>query len=119
MKRLAATVALVAAVVGLAGCAVRESDEEPLSGPTFELALALQSKDPETRANTALVLGYLGDASAIPLLQQERDEPDIRVRFEITAALARLGNEAAQQVIVGWAVNRYAEDQWNAMTVCA
>jgi hypothetical protein len=37
----------------------------------------------------------------------------------MTSALARLGDEPAQQVVVGWAVNRFAEDQYAAMTVCA
>ena len=218
MKRVASMVAVAAAVVGLSACAVQQGDAEPLSGPTYERALALlrteshspdaavranciealqasrdpramevieeglhdkewvvrfaaamaagkrradsvrpvlntmvtndpnrsvraaciyalrrlgdsthmsdlsgilASDDPEARANTALVLGLIGDPSAIPLLQSERAEPDIRVRVEITAAMARLGDPSAQQVIVSWAVNRFAEDQWSAMTVCA
>lgn len=83
-----------------------------------ELAVALDSKEPSTRANAALVLGMLGDGSAIPLLQIHGDDPDVRVKSEITAALARLGDEASQQVIVAWAVEKFAEDQWNAMVVC-
>jgi HEAT repeat protein len=88
-------------------------------GRMSDLAGMLNSKDPSVRAYTALVLGLLGDASAIPLLELHRNDPDIRVRTELTAALARLGDEQAQQVVVGWAVNRYAEDQYAAMTVCA
>ncbi len=84
-----------------------------------ELANAMESTDPSTRANTALVLGMLGDASAIPLLESRREEEDIRVRFELTVALARLGDEEAQKIVVGWAVNKFAEDQWRAMEACA
>jgi len=84
-----------------------------------DLAKALVDPDPSTRANTALVLGMMGDDSAIPLLKGQQNEPDIRVKFELTSALARLGDTASQQVIVAWAVDKYAEDQWNAMTVCA
>jgi HEAT repeat protein len=83
-----------------------------------ELAGAVAAADVSTRANTALILGLLGDESAIPLLKSRRSDADIRVRFEITAALARLGDDQARQVIAGWAVNRFAEDQWTAMTVC-
>jgi HEAT repeat protein len=82
------------------------------------LAQLLADPEPSTRANTAMVLGMLGEPSAIGLLDSRRDDPDIRVKFEITAAMARLGDEPSQQVIVGWALNRFAEDQWNAMMVC-
>jgi HEAT repeat protein len=83
-----------------------------------DLAVALDSQDPSTRANAAFVLGLLGDKTALPLLDAHRNDRDIRVRTEVTAALARLGDPAAQQVVVGWAVNRFAEDQYAAMTVC-
>jgi HEAT repeat protein len=83
-----------------------------------DLATLLLDRDPSTRANAAMVMGMLGNDSAIIVLQGRRDEQDIRVRFEITAAMARLGDLASQQIIVSWAVNRYAEDQWNAMMVC-
>lgn len=84
-----------------------------------DLARMLESPDPSVRANTAYVLGILGDPSAIGLLEAHRNDADIRVRTELTSALARLGDPQAQTVVAGWAVNRFAEDQYNAMTVCA
>lgn len=84
-----------------------------------DLVAALGSADPSVRANTALVLGLLRDNSAVPLLETVRNDPDVRVRTEVTSALARLGDTAAQEVVVGWAVNRFAEDQYAAMMVCA
>ncbi len=72
-----------------------------------------------TRANTATVLGLLGNPSAIPLLQTRRGETDPRVRFENIAALARLGDSSAQRVVTSSALSKYAEDQWNAIVVCA
>lgn len=84
-----------------------------------DLAATLDDPDSSTRANTALVLGMIGDPSAIQLLKTRKNEEDIRVKFELTSALARLGDEPSQQVIVAWAIDKYAEDQWNAMTVCA
>jgi HEAT repeat protein len=83
-----------------------------------DLAATLGAQDPSVRANTAFVLGLLGDASAVPLLDAHRNDADVRVRTEVTSALARLGDPVAQQVVVGWAVNRFAEDQYAAMTVC-
>jgi HEAT repeat protein len=84
-----------------------------------DLATALESPDPSTRANTALVLGMMGNPSAIPLLQARKDDVDVRVRFELTSALARLGDPQAEQIIISWAINRTLEGQLNAMVVCA
>jgi HEAT repeat protein len=76
--------------------------------------------DWQVRANTAMILGRLGETSAISLLQRYgAEDSDLRVRFEVTAALARLGDEAAQKVVASESVNKYAEDQFNAMSVCA
>lgn len=82
-----------------------------------DLAILIERPDSPTRANTALVLGMLGNRSAIPLLQANRNDRDIRVKFEITRALARLGDEPSLHVVEGWSLNRFSEDQLNAMTV--
>ena len=84
-----------------------------------DLAATLESADPAVRANTALVLGKMRDNSAIALLQRHRNDDDVRVRFEITTALARLGDAQAQKVVASESVNKYAEDQFSAMEVCA
>jgi len=83
-----------------------------------ELAKTFDSDNPATRANTAFVLGLMDDPSAIPLLKAHAKEPDNRVRFEIAAALARLGDVHAQRAIVALAISAFPEDQWNAMAVC-
>jgi len=93
----------------------RLGDETHMS----DLAQTIESPDPAVRANTALALGKMGDDSAIPLLERHRNDDDVRVRFEITAALARLGDETAQKVVASESVNKYAEDQFTAMEVCA
>ncbi len=84
-----------------------------------DLAAAIEAADSEVRANTALVLGKMADKTGIVLLQRYRSDPDVRVRFAVTAALARLGDEPAIKVIVSEVVNKYAEDQYNSMEVCA
>jgi HEAT repeat protein len=83
------------------------------------LAALLHSPNPTVRANTALVLGLMGDESAIPLLKSIRTENEPAVKFEIAAALARLGDPHGQRIIVAQAISAYAEDQWIAMAVCA
>lgn len=60
----------------------------------------------------------MGDKSAIPLLQSHAAEADSRVKFEITGALARLGDIHAQDIIASLAISKFAEDQWNAMAIC-
>jgi HEAT repeat protein len=92
----------------------RLGDESHVS----ELGRTIGAAEWSVRANTALVLGKMGPASAA-LLERYREDPDVRVRFAITAALARLGNAKAMNVIVSESVNKYAEDQFNAMEVCA
>ena len=84
-----------------------------------DLGAAMESPDPMVRANTALVVAMGGEENDQVLLEHYRHDPDVRVRFEITAALARLGNKEAQKIIVSESVNKFAEDQYNAMAVCA
>ena len=81
----------LALLIGLAIYALwRLGDESHVS----ELGQLIVATDPGVRANTALVLGKMGESSIV-LLDRYRDDPDIRVRFAITAALARLGNPTA------------------------
>ncbi len=84
-----------------------------------ELGAAMESPNPDVRANTALAVGIFGDAADQVLLQHYRDDPVARVRMAIATALARMGNADAQQVIVSESVNKFAEDQYNAMEACA
>jgi HEAT repeat protein len=83
------------------------------------LTEALRSPDESTRANTALVMGLMGDRAAIPLLEAARTEKEPPVNFEISAALARLGDEHGQQYITARALSLFADDEWAALTVCA
>jgi len=79
------------------------------------LAETLADPDPGVRANTALVLGMLGNKSAIPLLKAHIREAELHPRFEITAALARLGDPAGMTALVAFSVSKYAEDRIFAM----
>lgn len=83
-----------------------------------ELAGNLHSTSAVVRANTAMVLGYIGEASAIPMLQAAGGDKDPRVRFEVTAALARLGDSGATSVIIAMSMSRYVDEHLLALAVC-
>lgn len=83
-----------------------------------ELSGDLQSSSPVVRANTAMVLGYIGDVSAIPMLHAAGGDKDPRVRFELTAALARLGDPGATSVIIAMSMSRYVDEHLLALAVC-
>ncbi len=83
------------------------------------LASLIRSNDTSTRANTAMILGMMGDPGTIPLLRSLGSDPDDRAHFEITAALARLGDESAQKALFAESISKFGEDQWHVMEVCA
>ncbi len=82
------------------------------------LAQTFKSPDAVTRANTAMVLGIMGDPSAIPLLKSQPSDMDVRVKLAKTVALARLGDTNSQDALLGMSVNRYAEDYYTAIATC-
>jgi len=67
----------------------------------------LASQDPGLRANVAMLLGLMGDPSAIPMLQQAGDKPMPRVgeervalvRIQVAEAMAKLGDDQALDAI--------------------
>lgn len=83
-----------------------------------QLARFITSPDTDTRANTAMVLGLLGDKSARGLLETQAKDKEIRVKFEVTAALARLGDLNAQDAILAMSVNKYVEERFIAIATC-
>jgi HEAT repeat protein len=82
------------------------------------LAATMHNPDASVRANTALVLGLIGEPSAKAVLWPARRDLDVRVRFEITAALARIGDAEAQKAILAMSINRFAEDYYMALATC-
>lgn len=74
----------------------REINITPLAG-------MLAGEDPGLRSNVAMILGLMGDQSAIPMLRQAGTRPMPRVseqrvavvRIQIAEAMARLGDEGA------------------------
>jgi HEAT repeat protein len=79
------------------------------------------ARDPrkEIRANTALVLGYLQEPSAVRVLRPMRLDPEPLVREQAAAALWRLGNEQGLDDLIGLTVSRYPDDQMLALLALA
>jgi HEAT repeat protein len=84
--------------------ALRRCGRMPNLNPLAEMVL---SPDPEIRANAAMVLGRLGDPTAMPMLRQAMRQTSPRVsrvrnrivELQIAEAMVRLGDESAMDVI--------------------
>ena len=85
------------------------------------LGAMLRSRDPATRANTAFVIGLIGDKGMIPVLRSQGNEEDSRVKFEITAAMARLGDAVRRILSRRWRfrnLRRTSGMRWRSVRSC-
>ena len=81
------------------------------------MASLLASPDPSVRGNAAMLLGYLGDESAVPLLEEVAQMPVRRagdqqralVRVQIAEAILRLEDESALDTLRAAAYSRHHE----------
>lgn len=76
--------------------------------------------DPLIRGDTALMLGMLGEKSAIPILQQMlRSDKAPAVRLQAGEALWRLGDERGMDELIGATISRYPDDKMLALLALA
>jgi HEAT repeat protein len=76
--------------------------------------------DPHIRGDTALMLGMLGEKSAVPILQHMlKDDHDPDVRLQAAGALWRLGDEHGLDELVAATLSRYPDDQMVAVLALA
>lgn len=109
MRRHSQPSVRAAALYAAAACG-REVDLSPL-------ALMLASPDPSVRGNVGMLMGMLGDASAIPMLKELAHVPMPRasavrhaiVRLQIAEALVQLGQEGALDALRAGAYSHYDE----------
>ena len=73
----------------------------------------------DVRGNTAMVLGMLGEPSAIKVLLVLRKDPEPLVRQQAAEALWRLGDDAGMEPLIGMTVSRYPDDQLFALLALA
>ena len=81
------------------------------------MAQILQSPDPDSRSNAAMLLGLLGDKSAIPMLKDMAKVPIPRVtgapalkfRVQVNEAIVRLGDDASITALRACAFSQFDE----------
>ncbi len=81
------------------------------------LADYLTSREPGVRANAAMILGLLGDASAVPMLKQTVSSPMPRisaqkaavVRMQFAEAIVRLGDDSELNTLRAGTYNQFGE----------
>ena len=76
--------------------------------------------DQYIRGDTALILGMLGDRSAIPLLlKMTQRDSDALDRLQAAEALWRLGDERGLDELIGGTISGYPDDRMVAVTALA
>ncbi len=73
-------------------------DDDPVEGP-------------RVRGNTALVLGLLGEPSALKILKKLRRDPAPTVRQQASEAGWRLGDREARNEVIALISSRYVDDE--------
>jgi HEAT repeat protein len=72
------------------------------------------------RADTAFILGMLGEKSAIPILSQMlHNDTDVNVKLQAAEALWKLGEESGENALVEATVSNYASDVMIAVLALA
>jgi HEAT repeat protein len=83
------------------------------------LIKTIGSENESVRANTYMVLGLMGNKGYIRLVASRIGlENGTRARFEMQAALARLGDRRGIDPIIVYVWNKVADMEWNALVVC-
>ncbi|MBI5724223.1 MAG: HEAT repeat domain-containing protein [Planctomycetes bacterium] len=86
----------------------------------FRLAELLFDSDKSVRSNAAMVMGLMGNGSAIPLLRDLlRDEKEPVVRLNAVEALALLGDSASAELLEAFAKGTFMDDKLLAIPILA
>ena len=75
--------------------------------------------DEVVRANTALVLGLIGEPTAARVLRVMRDDPDNNVRLNAAEALWRLRDYEGFEALLAASISQYSDDQTIAVLALA
>jgi HEAT repeat protein len=92
-----------------------------LGDKTHSHDLEVYAKDPSprTRGDTALVLGMMGEPSAVNVLVPMLADNNAAVRLQVSEALWRLGSEAGLERLVSYSVSGHPDDVMIALTALA
>ena len=87
---------------------------------TRELQNTITDLRPQVRGDTVMVMGMLGERSAIPYLMQRLGKDDnATIRLESAEALWRLGDERGMDELIGATLSKYPDDQMVALLALA
>lgn len=75
--------------------------------------------DPRVRGNTAMVLGLLGEKSALKVLRPMQDDVNVVVRLQVAEAMWRLGDMKGLETLVSAVISQYPDDQMVAVQAIA
>ena len=98
---------------------MRSLAEDELPQAREDLEKAAQSPQDAVRAQTALVLGLIGDKSGLKILRVIKRDKNAAVRQQALEAMWRMGDEEAMKELVGYAACRYVDDQMFALQALA
>jgi HEAT repeat protein len=82
---------------------------------SHELEKAALAADPRLRGDTALVLGMLGEKSAIPILRSMLKDNDPKVRLQAAEALWRMGDALGSDGLVAATLSSNPDDRMIAL----
>jgi HEAT repeat protein len=86
---------------------------------THDLEQTARSTEPRTRADTALVLGLLGEPTAKSWLHVLRRDPNAAVRLQANEGLWRLGDEQGLNTLIAGTLSKYPDDQMISLLALA
>lgn len=86
---------------------------------THDLELFARSDKPQIRGMTVMVLGMLGEPSAMKLLRPMQGDRSATVRLQVYEAMWRLGNEQGLANLAAAAISAYPDDQMVAFLALA
>ncbi len=78
---------------------------------SHDLEVFARQVDPHVRGNTVMVLGLLGERSALKILHAMRADPKAGVRLQVAEAEWRLGDDDGLTTLVGATISVYKDDQ--------
>lgn len=86
---------------------------------SHELEKLSQDLDPNIRADVAVVLGKIGNATALRVLRPMLMDPKPVVRLQVAEAMWRLGSEEGLKALVGFSISAFPDDRMVAILAMA
>ena len=86
---------------------------------SHDLEQSAKDPNPRTRGDTAMVLGLLGEPSAVRILTPMMFDPSQAIRMQAAESMWRLGNERGLEALVSMTLSKYPDDRMIAVLALA